>query len=106
MSKNDFAAEEFTDRQHRVRAKMEEEGIDLLLVFHPTNIQYLSGSRAKSYQEFQVLFFPLEDAPMTIMMRLAEVPEMTDHCLAEDVQGWGGREPEDPVEVFATIMKE
>ncbi|MCP5075236.1 MAG: aminopeptidase P family protein [Rhodobacteraceae bacterium] len=106
MSKNDFTAEEFADRQHRVRAKMEEKGIDLLLVFHPTNIQYLSGSRAKSYQEFQVLFFPLEDAPMTIMMRLAEVPEMTDHCLAEDVRGWGGREPEDPVEVFATIMKE
>ena len=106
MSKNDFTAEEFADRQHRVRAKMEEEGIDLLLVFHPTNIQYLSGSRAKSYQEFQVLFFSLEDAPMTIMMRLAEVPEMTDHCLAKDVRGWGGREPEDPVEVFADILRE
>ncbi len=106
MSKFDFTSEEFADRHTRVRAKMEETGIDLLLVFHPTNIQYLSGSRAKSYQEFQVLFFPLEDAPMTIMMRLAEVPEMTDHCLAEDIRGWGGREPEDPVEVFADILKE
>ncbi len=106
LSKHDFTAGEFAGRQQRVRSKMEEQGIDLLLVFHPTNIQYLSGSRAKSYQEFQVLFFPLEEAPMTIMMRLAEVPEMTDHCLAEDVHGWGGREPEDPVEVFADIMKE
>ena len=106
MWKDDFTDEEFADRQHRVHAKMEACGIDLLLVFHPTNIQYLIGSRAKSYQEFQVLFFPLEEAPLTILMRLAEVPELTDLSLAEDVRGWGGREPEDPLEVFAAIMRE
>ncbi len=106
MSKNDFTTEEFEIRQHRVRAKMEEQGLDLLLVFHPVNIQYLIGSRAKSYQEFQLLFFTLEEAPLTIMMRLAEVPELTDLSLAEDIRGWGGREPEDPVDVFAAIMKE
>lgn len=106
MSKDDFPAEEFAERQRRVRAKMAAEGIDLLLVFHPTNIQYLIGSRAKSYQEFQVLFFPLAEAPLTILMRLAEVPELSDHSLAEDVRGWGGREPEDPVEAFAAIMRD
>ncbi len=106
MSKDDFSAEELADRQRRVRAKMEAEGIDFLLVFHPTNIQYLIGSRAKSYQEFQVLFFPLEEAPLTILMRLAEVPELCDHSLADDVRGWGGREPEDPIEAFAAVMRE
>ncbi len=106
MSKDDFTAEEFADRQRRVRARMEAVGIDLLLVFHPTNIQYLIGSRAKSYQEFQVLFFPLEEAPLTILMRLAEVPELSDHSLADDVRGWGGREPEDPLEAFAAVMRE
>ncbi len=106
MSKNDFSAEEFATRQHRVRTKMEELGLDLLLVFNPVNIQYLIGSRAKSYQEFQVLFFTLEASPLTIMMRLAEVAELTDLSLAEDVRGWGGREPEDPVDVFAAILKE
>ncbi len=106
MSKNDFTADEFTTRQRRVRAKMEEQGIDLLLVFNPVNIQYLIGSRAKSYQEFQVLFFTIEEAPLTIMMRLAEVPELTDLSLAGDVRGWGGREPEDPVDVFAAILGE
>ena len=106
MSKDDFSAEEFAGRQRRVRAEMDAEGIDLLLVFHPTNIQYLIGSRAKSYQEFQVLFFPLEEAPLTILMRLAEVPELSDHSLADDVRGWGGREPEDPVEAFTEVMRE
>ncbi len=106
MSKDDFDMSEFKDRQARVRAAMAAAGVDLLLVFHPTNIQYLIGSRAKSYQEFQVLFFPLEDGPLTIVMRLAEVPELSDHSLADEVRGWGGREPEDPLEVFAGIMRD
>jgi Xaa-Pro dipeptidase len=106
MSSNDFTAEEFETRQRRVREKMDEQGLDLLLVFNPVNIQYLIGSRAKSYQEFQVLFFTLEQAPLTIMMRLAEVAELTDLSLAGDVRGWGGREPEDPLDVFAAIIGE
>lgn len=106
MSKHDFESSEFVDRQSRVRVAMEAVGIDLLLVFHPVNIQYLIGSRAKCYQEFQVLFFTLEEAPLSILVRLAEVPELTDLSLADDVRGWGGREPEDPLVVFRAIMTE
>lgn len=50
---------------------MEAAGIDLLLIFHPVNIQYLIGSRAKCYQEFQVLFFTLEEARLSVLVRLA-----------------------------------
>jgi Xaa-Pro dipeptidase len=106
MWKNAFTLDEFRHRQRRVRAAMEAAGIDLLLVFHPVNIQYLIGSQAKSYQEFQVLLFPLEEAPLTMLMRLAEVAEISDLSLADDVRGWGGREPEDPLEAFAGIMGE
>ncbi len=106
MWKNAFSPDEFKNRQQRVRETMESAGIDLLLVFHPVNIQYLIGSQAKSYQEFQVLFFPLEEAPLTILMRLAEVPEISDLSLADDVRGWGGREPEDPLQAFAGVLRE
>ena len=102
----DFTLEEFEQRQRRVREAMQAEGIDLLLAFHPVSIAYLTGCRSKSYQEFQVLFFPAEEGPLTIQTRLAEVAEIQDFTLAEDVRGWGGREPEDPVEVFASIMRE
>ena len=105
MSKDDFSPEEFATRHRRVREQMEREGLDLLLVIHPTNIQYLIGSRTKSYQEFQVLFFTLEDAPLTIITRLAEVTEFTRESLAEDIVGWGGREPEDPIDAFHWAMK-
>lgn len=106
MSKNDFSAEEFEIRQRWVREKMQQEELDLLLVFHPTNIQYLIGSRTKSYQEFQVLFFPLEDEPLTVLTRLAEVTEYTRESLATNIIGWGGREPEDPVDAFAAIIED
>ena len=47
MSKADFDLQEFEDRRVRVRAAMEKEGIDLLLVLSPVNINYLVGCRTK-----------------------------------------------------------
>ena len=106
MSKHDFAAAEFAGRQARVRAAMQAAGIDLLLVHSPVNIHYLIASRAKSYQEYQCLYFTLEEGPLTVLTRLAEVAEFRDLALAEDVRGWGGREPEDPMEAARGIMAE
>lgn len=106
MSKEDFSAEEFAARQRRVRHEMANQEIDLLLVIHPTNIQYLIGTRTKSYQEFQVLLFPLEEGPLTVLCRLAEVAEYTDLSLADEVRGWGGREPEDPVDAFHRLLED
>lgn len=49
--------------------------------------------------------FPLNpDRPKVVLARLAEVPEYSDMSLADDVFGWGGREPEDPVAVLRTVM--
>ena len=45
LSKHDFALAEFQTRQRRVRQAMDKAGIDLLLVIHPVNINYLIGSR-------------------------------------------------------------
>ncbi len=101
----DFAPEEYADRQARVRAAMEEAGIDVLLVVDPKNLNWLIGFRAKSYQEFQCLVFPLEDEPLTIICRQAEVAELTDLTLADEVRGWSGQEPEDPVDVLADVLR-
>lgn len=106
MSKEDFSPAEFADRHRRVRQAMSAQNIELLLVIAPANIQYLIGTRAKSYQEFQCLLFPLDPAkPKVVMMRLAEVAEYTDLSLADAVYGWGGREPEDAIEALKANMK-
>ena len=102
----DFELDEFADRHRRVRGAMAERGIDLLLCIDPKHLNYLIGFRGKSYQEFQCLFFPIEEAPLTFIVRDAEVFEMSDLTLADDVRGWGGREPGDPIDLFKRVMEE
>ena len=101
----DFAPEEYAERQARTRAAMAEAGVDVLLVIDPKNLNWLIGFRAKSYQEFQCLVFPLEDEPLTIICRQAEVAELTDLTLADEVRGWSGQEPEDPIDVLADVLR-
>jgi len=105
MSKHDFEVKEFQDRQARVRAAMEAEGIDLLLVISPVNINYLIGVGCKIFQELHVLFFTLEEGPLTFLARATEVNEAIMFGLAEDVRGWG-REPEDVMDAVKAIMEE
>ena len=106
MSKNDFEISEFEKRHSRVRLEMEKSGIDLLLVFAPANINYLIGTPSKGYQEFQVLFFPLKPDKLTIITRLPDSPHLKAESLADEVIGWGGREPEDPIDVMKRVMRE
>ncbi len=106
MSNKFFEPAEFETRQQRVRTAMEKQQIDLLLVISPININYLIGSTAKSYQSFQCLFFPLERGPLTIMLRMSDVAEVSDLSLATDVRGWGGLRYEDPMDLFARVVAE
>lgn len=106
MSKSFFALSEFEGRHDRVRAAMDEAAIDLLLVLAPAHINYLIGTPAKGYQEFQVLFFAREPGPLTLLTRLCEVPLFQAESLAEDIRGWGGREPEDPITAVKQVMEE
>jgi len=105
MSKHYFSKAECESRQRKVREAMENAGIELLLVIAPVHINYLIGATAKGYQEFQVLFFPLKPGPLVIQSRLPEEPMLIADSLADEVRGWGGREPEDPIEVFKEILQ-
>ena len=106
MSKNDFEISEFEKRHSRVRLEMEKSDIELLLVFAPANINYLIGTPSKGYQEFQVLFFPLKPDKLTIITRLPDSPHLKAESLADEVIGWGGREPEDPIDVMKRVMRD
>ncbi len=105
MSKHFFTKDEFESRQRKVREAMANAGIELLLVIAPVHINYLIGATAKGYQEFQVLFFPLDPGTLVIQSRLPEAPMLLADSLVDEVRGWGGREPEDPIEVFGEILQ-
>jgi len=106
MSKHFFELDEFESRQNRVREAMAARGIDLLLVLSPIDINYLIGAAAKAYQVFQCLFFPAQGGPLVLLLRLSDVPEVSEHSLATEVRGWGGRRAEDPVQVFRKVLQD
>ncbi|MSR57395.1 MAG: aminopeptidase P family protein [Planctomycetaceae bacterium] len=103
MSKHDFSAEEFGSRRARVREAIGQAGLDWLLVFHPVSIHWLTGSDAKSYQEFQCLLISAKPGPVCVLTRDGERHEFRDEALVDQLSTWGGGEPEDPVAAFERL---
>jgi len=103
MSKHDFSVEEFAARRARVRQAIAEAGLDWLVVFHPVSIHWLTGSDAKSYQEFQCLTISARPGPLSILTREGERNEFQDDALVDQILSWGGGEPEDPVAAFERL---
>lgn len=106
MSKHDFSAEEFSARRGRVREAIGEAGLDWLVAIHPVSIHWLTGSDAKSYQEFQCLLISAKPGPLVVLTRRGEVNEFRDDALVDEIRGYGGSEPDDPVEAFEQVAKE
>lgn len=103
MSKHDFSAAEFADRRQRVREALRASGLDWLVIFHPVSIHWLTGSDAKSYQEFQCLLISAEPGPICVLARAGERNEFRDDALVDQLGSWGGGEPGDPIAAFARL---
>lgn len=105
MSKHDFTAEEFSSRRARVREAIGNAGLDWLIVFHPVSIHWLTGSDAKSYQEFQCLLISAAPGPIAVLTRDGERNEFQDDALVDQVWAWGGGEPDDPIAAFDRLAR-
>ena len=103
MSRHDFTAQEFADRRSRVRAALVQAGLDWLVMFHPVSIHWLTGSDAKSYQEFQCLLLSAAAGPVRILTREGERNEFEQDALVDEVTTFGGGENEDPIPIFERL---
>lgn len=103
MSKYDFSPEEFADRRSRVRQALRAAELDWLVVFHPVSIHWLTGSDAKSYQEFQCLLISAQPGPICVLTREGERNEFRDDALVDQLETWGGGEVEDPIAAFVRL---
>jgi Xaa-Pro dipeptidase len=104
MSKHDFSAEEFAARRARVREALAAAGLDWFVAFHPVSIHWLTGSDAKSYQEFQCLLISSKPGPVVVLARDGERCEFRDDALVDELETWGGGESEDPLVPFARLV--
>ena len=105
MSKHDFSEQEFIDRRARVRSAIAAAGLDCLLVFHPVSIHWLTGSDAKSYQEFQCLVIGTRSDDVVVFTREGERNEFHDDAIVDRIDSWGGGVAEDPIEAFARFAE-
>src|SRR5260221_13871763 len=103
MSKQHFTAEEFSTRRARVREAIANAGLDWLLVFPPVSIHWLTGSDAKSYQEFQCLLVCARPGPVIVVTREGERNEFRDDARVDEIRTWGGNDPEDPMDEFGRL---
>src|SRR5262249_9038321 len=106
MSKHDFTAAEFADRLDRTRRAIVAAKLDWLIVIHPVSMHWLIGAETKSYQAFQCLPVSAEPKPLVMFTRESERFEFEADTLADSVRGWGGSEPEDPLEAFQRLVEE
>ena len=105
MSKHDFTAEEFSQRRSRAREAIGAAGLDWMLLFHPVTIRWLTGSDAKSYQEFQSLLISAKPGPVVVLTRSGERNEFLDDALVDELHTWGGGEPEDAIAALAKVVE-
>lgn len=105
MSKHDFSEAEFSSRRSRVRDAIANAGLDWLLLFHPVSIHWLTGSDAKSYQEFQCLLISATPGPVVVLTREGERNEFLEDALVDRLETWGGGEPEDPIVAFERLAR-
>jgi Xaa-Pro dipeptidase len=103
MSKHDFSMSEFESRRNRVREAMQAQGLDWLVLCHPVSIHWLTGSDAKSYQEFQCLLMSAKPLPLVILTREGERNEYEQDALVDEVYTFGGGENEDPIVAFMAL---
>ena len=104
MSKHDFTQEEFDARRSRVRDALRQAGLDWFIAFHPVSIHWLTGSDAKSYQEFQCLLISAEPGPVIVLTREGERSEFETDALVDRLWTYGGGENEDPLVSFDRLV--
>lgn len=107
MSRHDFSMQEFDERRARVRQAMQAQELDWLVLFHPVCIHWLTGSDAKSYQEFQCLLMPAaNDKPIVMLTREGERNEFEQDAWVDAVHSYGGGENEDPIAAFMLLAEQ
>lgn len=106
MSKYDFPEQEFRERQARTRAAIASAGLDWFLVINPVSLHWLIGSDTKGYTSFQCLPVSARPGRLVMFARETDRNELEDDTLVDEVRGWNGREPEDPMEGFARFVRD
>src|SRR5438128_11037916 len=98
-----FDAAEYARRQATLRARMDERGLDAVLLSGPENQYYLTGYETTGFHSFpQTLIFPRTAPPLLVTRRI----EAGNAGAAHELACRGDRDDEDPAEAVAAALRE
>lgn len=98
-----FSHQEFQSRLDEVRARMDERGLDALLLTTPENIYYLTGYQTPGYYFFIGLIVPLT-GDLILVPPPHEESLVTSYSIVEDYRLF--RDTEDPIVGIAGVLDE
>jgi len=90
----------FEARMAAVRSRMDDDGVDVLLVSVGADLPYLTGYEAMPLERLTMLVVPRGGAATLVVPRL-EAPRVVEQPEVFDVRAWD--EIEDPVDIVATL---
>src|SRR5215207_7654337 len=96
-----FPKVEYDQRIERVRARMNEKGLNLLLLSGPENVFYLTGQQTPGYYTFQALCIPAMGEPFHVLRGLEAMNARLNTHLG-DITGYA--DDEHPAAALAAVL--
>ena len=98
-----FPVPEYRQRLARVQTEMRARGLDVLMVYWPENLFYLTGYHTVGYFGYQVLFVPATGDPLFLVRRLERqnVQDLTWLGACEVYQ-----DTEDPLDATVRVLND
>jgi len=93
----------YAERLAKVRARMDELGVDALLLSLGADLPYFTGYQAMPLERLTMLVVP-RDEPATLVVPLLEAPRVEEQPGAFTIEAWG--ETDDPVGIVAATTSE
>ena len=79
-----FSKEEFLHRQGKIKARLESEGLDGIIIFRQESMYYLTGYDTSGYTMFQAMYMDA-DGRIFLMTRSADRIQSRMTSIIEDI---------------------
>ena len=98
-----FTREEFADRIRAAGKRMDEEGLDGIVLFRQESMYYLTGYDTSGYTMFQALYVSAR-GELALLTRTADSIQSRVTSIVEDVRIWYDREDASPGDELRNLL--
>ena len=101
-----FDRDELAGRRAAVAAKLDERGLDGLLMFRQESMYYLTGYDTFGYVFFQCLYMGADGETLTLLTRIPDLRQAQHTSMVEDIRVYIDTEDSNPARDLRDILEE